>query len=148
MTKADSLAPVRLAAAMLALLAALTTLVADVVIVLNRGSGVAFGLTDVLVAPIVFVFYLGPALLLVGMASRSRTLRAAIMVVVLAVLLWLMLDGLRITPWHFRHWRGSASTAETNLVIGTLFYLWPGTAVGGLLWLALNHKPTSKPETE
>ena len=145
MTKQDSLGPARLAAAGLALLVVLATLVAAIVIVASK-PGPGFGLTDVLVAPIVFVFYLGPGLIVMGMAARSRTGRAVTLALVLAVLFALMLETLRITPWHFRHLRGSASDAESTLLFGTLLYLWPGAAVGGMLWLALNRKPS--PDTE
>jgi hypothetical protein len=145
MTKQDSLGPVRLTAAALALLVVLATLVAAIVIVTSK-PGPGFGLTDVLVAPIVFVFYLGPGLLVMGMAARSRTGRAVALALVLAVLFALMLETLKITPWHFRHLRGSANDAESTLLFGTLLYLWPGAAVGGMLWLALNRKPSPDKE--
>jgi hypothetical protein len=146
MTTRDSLGPIRLAAAMLALLAALATLVAAVVMIIHKPSNLGFGLTDVLVAPLLFVFYLGPALLLIGMASRSRTWKAAVAALVLAVLLSLLLEMMGITPWHYRRWQGSI--AETNLVLNTLFFLWPGAILGGLIWLALNRKPSTDPETQ
>jgi predicted ferric reductase len=147
MTTRDSLAPVRLAVAALALLAVLATLFAAVVVIVYKPKNIGFGLIDVLVAPVLLVFYLGPGLLLVGMASRSRTCKAAILALVLAMLLSLMLELYRVTPWHFRHLRASPNDAETDLVIGTLFMFWPGTAVGGLLWLVLNRKPSPDPET-
>jgi predicted ferric reductase len=107
MTTRDSLAPVRLAVAALALLAVLATLFAAVVVIVYKPKNIGFGLIDVLVAPVLLVFYLGPGLLLVGMASRSRTWKAAILALVLAMLLSLMLELYRVTPWHFRHLRAS-----------------------------------------
>jgi hypothetical protein len=147
MTTRDSLAPIRLAVAVIALLAVLATLVAAVAIIVYKPKSIGFGLIDVLVAPVLFVFYLGPGLLLVGMASRSRNWKSVIVSLVLAIVLSLMLELLRVTPWHFRHLRASPNDAETNLVITTLFMFWPGTAVGGLLWLILNRKPSPNPET-
>ncbi|QJR10072.1 hypothetical protein DSM104443_01123 [Usitatibacter rugosus] len=96
-----------------------------------------FGMTDVLVAPFVFVFYAGPPLAVIGMASRSKSMVAGAIPLLLAAAFAGLLVIYRLVPWHF-HRLGGSSDGEMQLLIVMVFALWPLAAGGGLLWLILN----------
>jgi hypothetical protein len=129
---------VRLVAAVLALALAAAVVFAMGTIFVTMARGIS--LVDVLVAPIAFVFFAGPPLLIMGMASRAKTGTAAAVALALAVALAVGLEAIEGTPWHFRYWRASASDAETGMLLGTLFAAWPLTLVGMLVWRVLNRE--------
>ena len=129
---------VRLVAVVIALAVAISVVFAMTTIFITMARG--FSLVDVLTAPIAFVFFAGPPLLVVGMASRAKTGAAAVVALLLAVTFAVGLAVFEGAPWHFRHWRASAAEAEAQMLIATLFAAWPLTLVGMLLSARLNRE--------
>jgi hypothetical protein len=129
---------VRLAAAAIALAVAIAVSFAMTTIFVTVARGVS--LIDVLTAPIAFVFFAGPPLLIAGTAFRATTGAAAVAALLLATVLAVGLEIFRGTPWHFGYWRASASEAETQMLVATLFAAWPLTLLGMLLSRVLNRE--------
>jgi hypothetical protein len=127
---------VRVAAGVIALAVAISVVFAMTTIFITMARG--FSLVDVLTAPIAFVVFAGPPLLVVGIASRATTGAAAAAALLLAVVFAVGLEASEGTPWHFRNWRANASEAETQMLVATLFAAWPLTLIGMLLSAALN----------
>lgn len=123
---------------MIALAVALAVVFAMTTIFITMARG--FSLVDVLTAPIAFVVFAGPPLLIMGMALRATTGAAAGFALLLAVVFAIGLEAYDGTPWHFPHWRASASEAETQMLIATLFAAWPLTLIGMLLSRVLNRE--------
>lgn len=97
-------------------------------------------MTSVLVAPIALVFYGGPPLLALSMASRSRSMFAALVALTLTVVIAGLFVALGVGPWEFKHWSGHPNEAQTKLLIGMLFGVWPVTGGAGLLWIVANRR--------
>jgi hypothetical protein len=128
----------RLMAVVTALAVAIAMVFAMGTIFVTMARGVS--LVDALTAPIAFVFFAGPPLLVMGMASRSTTAGAAALALALAVAFAVGLEALEAAPWHFRLWRANASEAEAQMLVATLFAAWPLTLIGALLWRVLNRE--------
>lgn len=135
----------------LAKLVAVVAAVFSVVAIVFAAGSIAFAteggftLVDVLVAPIVFVFYAAPGLLVVGMASRSRSRLTAAIPLMLGVLLAFLLEGMGITPWHLGKLTSGANEAETRLFVALFFLVWPATLLGGMTWLVLHRRSHAAP---
>jgi hypothetical protein len=129
---------VRLVAVVIALAVAICMMFAMSTIFVTMARGLS--LVDVLTAPIAFVVFAGPPLLVVGIASRATTAPAATVALLLALIFAMGLEVAEGTPWHFRHWRASASEAETQMLVATLFAAWPLTLLGLLLARGLNRE--------
>ena len=131
--------PVRIVTATLALACMAAVVAAVVMMALHKlgqegSSGTVMG--NVLAAPLIFVFYAGPPLLAMGMASRSRSMLGALVALALAAAIAGLLIALGAAPWNYRHWRGG--DAEMTLTIGWIFGVWPVTAGAWTLWMVIN----------
>jgi hypothetical protein len=127
---------VRIATAMLAIALVIATVFAVVspaVARVNQEGATGTLIGNVLSAPFIFVFYVGPALAAMGMASRSRGPMPAFVALFLALANAALLEYLGATPWHSRN-----GETEMNLVLGTLVGLWPVTVGAWTLWMVLN----------
>ena len=100
----------------------------------------AINLIDVLTAPIAFVFYAGPPLVALGLASRARSWAAGAIATVLAVLLAAGLVVYGGAPWHFHRWQTNANDVQTEMLVATLFGAWPVTIVGAAIWRVANRE--------
>jgi hypothetical protein len=134
--RADALVSTKLATSAVSLLCALAIVVAAGTIAWAKGGG--FTVLDILVAPIVLIFYAGPGVLVMGMASRSRSWLPLAIPLVLCVAVALLIEVMGLTPWHYGRWQADPNDAGTRLFIAMLFLLWPSTLAGGLAWLLLN----------
>ena len=130
-------------AAGVALAVAISTAFAVIGFSMARNTG-GFTLVDAMVAPILLVFYLGPALLTMGMALRSRSVTALVVASVIVAFLAAGLEVYGVSPWHFRRW-GGFKDYETSFLFAMLLIFWPLTTFGGLLWLALNRRAAPPP---
>ena len=97
-------------------------------------------LIDVLTAPIAFVFYAGPPLVVLGLASRAQRWAAGATATVLAVLFAAGLVVYGGAPWHFQRWQANPNDVQTAMLIATLFGAWPVTIVGTAIWRVANRE--------
>jgi hypothetical protein len=140
MTDPRSLAAWRLAAASVSLVAVAAVIGALVVIAMAKyHTGARFGVEDVLITPFVSLFYVAPGFFITGMASRSRNMPAVGFALMLGLLLIGLLEAIGATPWHYGHWGKNHSDSGMMLTIATVL-AWISTAVGALVWLALNRR--------
>jgi hypothetical protein len=95
-------------------------------------------LVDVLAAPLNFVIFAGPALLVLGLASGARTPAALGVAAALAVAFVLGLEIIHVTPWHRADWRARPDDVQTMLFLGAMLGGWPLAALGFLVSRALN----------
>jgi hypothetical protein len=130
--------PVRVVAAALALAVAIAVLFAMATIFVTLGRGLS--LVDVLTAPIAFVVFAGPPLLVAGTALRATTGAAARAALLLAAVFAVGLEAVSGTPWHFAYWRANARDAQMQMLVATLFAAWPLTLIGMALSRALNSR--------
>lgn len=140
----DALGSARLATAGVSLLCVLAIAVAAGTIAWVKGGG--FSVVDILVAPIVLIFYAGPGVLVTGMALRSRSWLTVAIPLVLCVAFAVLIEVMGLTPWHYWRWHANPNDSGTRLFIAMLFILWPATIVGGLAWMLLNRKPSPEPD--
>ena len=131
-----TLFPLQAIAAATALATAGAIMFAVGAISVGKAGGLA--LVDVLTAPVAFVFYAGPPLLAVGLATRSRTRSAAALALAVAISFAVGLEALRGTPWHVADWREQADDAWTRLLVGTLVGAWPLIVGATRLWRRAN----------
>lgn len=140
----DALASASRATAAVSLLCALAIVVAAGTIAWAKGGGLS--IVDILVAPIVLIFYAGPGVLVTGMASRSRSWLTVAIPLALCVAFAVLIEAMGLTPWHYWRWHANPSDSEARMFIAMLFILWPATIVGGLAWMLLNRQPSPEPD--
>ena len=102
-------------------------------------------LVDVLAAPLNFVIFAGPPLVVLGLANGARTANAALLAAALAAAFACGLLAIHALPWQSAYWRDRPDETETTLFIGTIFGAWPLVSVGFLVSRVLNRERSDAP---
>jgi len=108
-----------------------------------KGHGVV--LVDVLLAPLNFVIFAGPPLVVLGMASRARTAAATLVAAALVATFAWGLEAIRAAPWHSAFWHDHPEDAEVMFFLGVILAAWPLAALGFLVSRVLNRERDEEP---
>jgi hypothetical protein len=133
----------RIATALVACAAATAIVYALATASIAKGHGVS--LVDVLVAPLNFVIFAGPPLVVLGLANGARTAGAALVAAALAAAFAWGLQAIHAMPWHAAYWHDSPEDIETMLFLGTIFGAWPLAALGFFVSRLLNRERNDAP---